>query len=286
MRRAFAMLVLLLAWGLICPPASASESRPRRIVSLNLCLDPLVLALVPRERIAALSFVAADPLLSPIANDLAGIRVVKGGAEEVLALDADLVLAGAYSTPATVSLLQRLGRRVEVVPIESDLTAVRAAVRQVAAAVGEPQRGEEMIAAFDRQLAAAAPPASVGRRPTAAVYQLNGVISGPGTLIDEALRAAGFANHAESLPLGPAGRVGLEALVAKPPDLVVLGQEASSYRTVGADNLRHPALAALVRQRPHLLLPMQLWLCGTPHVAEAVTLLAAARAQLRTRSLP
>lgn len=279
------VFVLLLAWGASAPGLAQGNPAPRRIVSLNLCLDPIVLALVPRERIAALSFVAADPLLSPIASELRGVRLVKGGAEEVLALDPDLVLAGDYSTPATVSLLQRLGRRIEVVPIASDLAGIRAAVRQVAAAVGERERGEVMIQAFDAQLAAASLPAA-GRVPTAAVYQLNGIVSDTGTLVDEVLRAAGFANHAVRLPLGPGGRVGLETLIATPPDLLVLGQEASSYRTAGADNLRHPALADLMRHRASVLMPMQLWLCGTPHVADAVALLAGARARLGSRPQP
>ena len=40
-------------------------------------------------------------------------RVMGIEAEEVLPLEADLVVAGVYSTPATVMLLRRLGERIE-----------------------------------------------------------------------------------------------------------------------------------------------------------------------------
>ena len=41
-------------------PAPAATP-PRRIVSLNLCTDQILLDLVPRDRIAALSELVADP---------------------------------------------------------------------------------------------------------------------------------------------------------------------------------------------------------------------------------
>ncbi len=131
-----ALLAIALAGAL---PAYAY--RPLRIVSLNLCTDQILLDLVPRERIAALSFLVADPTMSPRVADAKGLTLVQGAAEEVLAFDPDLILAGTYSTPATVSLLERLGRRVVKVPMASSFEEIRVAVRLMAEAVGEPERG-------------------------------------------------------------------------------------------------------------------------------------------------
>jgi iron complex transport system substrate-binding protein len=262
--------------------AEQAASPPRRIVSLNLCTDQIVIDLVGHERIAALSHLASDPALSAIAQEARGLTAIRGTAEEVLALDPDLVLTVSGSTPATVSLLERLGRRVLAVPLASDFDAIRSITRSIAKAVGEEVRGEQILAQFDTRLGAAAP--DEARRPSALVYQLNSLASGPGTLVDAMLTAAGFRNLARQLPLGPAGRLPLETLVASPPDLVVLATAPDAFRTVAADNLRHPALAAILAERPHVLLGMPDWLCGTPRVARAVEALAGWRRALVARA--
>ena len=111
-------------------------------------------------------------------------------------------------------------------------------------------------------------------------------MSGVGTLEDEALRIAGFRNLAPELNLDPGGRVALEAIVAHPPDLLVLSGPSGEYRTVVADNLSHPALAAVMRHRATLVVPWRYWLCGTPHIADAIEELVAARRRLATGRPP
>ena len=105
-------------------------------------------------------------------------------AEEVLTLEPDLVIAQEYSTTATVGLLRRLGLRVVLVPLATDFEGMRHAIRIIAEAVGSRPRGEKMIAAFDKRLAAAAPKGP--ERPRAIAYDVNSIVSGRGTLIDAA----------------------------------------------------------------------------------------------------
>ncbi|MCB1547232.1 MAG: ABC transporter substrate-binding protein [Hyphomicrobiaceae bacterium] len=280
MRRLALLAVLLVLGG----TASAAE-KPRRIVSLNLCSDQIVLALVDRQRIAALSHLAADPLVSAVAAEARAIRTTRGEAEDVLALDPDLVIAGVVTTRATRELLRRLGRRAVVIPFADDLAAVRRAIATVAAAVGEVARGEALIAELDRRLGAAAP-APGERRPTAAIYGIGGAVELPGTLADALLRHAGLDNVVARLRPGASGAVSLEELVARPPDVLVLSGAAEAYRTVVADNLRHPALRAIMTRLTHVVVPQRLLLCGTHHVAAAVERLAAARRRLNARGAP
>ncbi|MGE0698970.1 MAG: ABC transporter substrate-binding protein [Hyphomicrobiaceae bacterium] len=275
-----ALLVAAGSAALSAPMVRADEAVPRRIVSLNLCTDALLLDLVPRERIAALSHLAADPLVSPVAERAKDIPWTRGEAERVLAFDPDLVLAGTFTTPATLDLLERISRRVERVPLASDIDGIRAAVLQVAGSVGERAKGAELVRRLDETLAAAAADAPKGRRPSAAVYQVNGLSSGPGSLADALMTAAGLANHTAALGLGASGALPLELLAARPPDLVVLSGPADEYRTVVAENLRHPALAAVLAGRASAVVPWRLWLCGTHHAGEAVSLLARARRRI------
>ena len=261
------------AAALIVPAAHAAK--PQRIVSINLCTDQLLVDLVPRQRIAALSHLAADATLSAVAPRVDGIRTVPGSAEQVLSLAPDLVLTTDYSTPQVVALLKRVGVNVVSVPLASDLDAIRSAVRQVAAAVGEVGRGEAVIADFDRRLAALQPAGAL--RPTALAYQVNSLTAGPGGIIDTMLRTAGYRNTATEMKLGPAGRLPLETIVTHPPNLIVLANAPDAFRSVTADNLRHPALRDVLRRRPHAEIPMPIWLCGSPAVAEGIERLAAER---------
>jgi iron complex transport system substrate-binding protein len=167
-----------------------------------------------------------------------------------------------------VSLLRRLGFHVVDVPLATDFEGMRRAIRIIAGAVGAEALGEAMIAAFDQRLAAAAPEGPA--RPRALAYQVNGLASGPGSLVDASFLAAGFHNMARSRALGPGGRLPLEEIVADPPDLLVLANTPEEFRSTVGDNLRHPAFEALVARLPHMQLPMPLWLCATPQIVGAV----------------
>ena len=273
------MLTLALAI-LTAGLAPSRADAPRRIVSLNVCLDAIVLDLVGRDRIAALTTLAADATLSTVADRVQGMTLVRGTAEEVLALDPDLVLAGPWTTGPTVDLLRRLGRRIEIVPVATSIDGVRTTIAAVASAVGEDARGRVMVAAFDQRLAViqSRVAAHAARRgPSAIALHVNGLVSGPGTLLDEALSRAGYRNAADELPLKRGGRLELETIVAAPPDLIVFGDSSTAYRTVAADNLRHPALARVLRSKASVILPQPTWLCGTPAIADAIERLWAVR---------
>jgi len=256
----------------------------RRIVSLSVCADQLLLDLVPRDRIAALSYLATDPTLSSKVDEAKGLPVVVGSAEEVIRLAPDLVIAQEYSMTATVELLQRLGFRILRVPLAADIDGLRRSIRIIAAAVGEESRGEHLIADFDKRLAAARPVGSA--RPTAVAYEVNSLASGEGTLVDSMLRAAGFNNLARRYALGPGGRLPLEAIATRPPDLIVLANQPDEFRSIVGDNLRHPALQETLMRHRKLALPMPYWLCPTPKIADAVEKLAHIRQQIIVEQTP
>lgn len=275
--------IFLLHWA----NESGAAEQPQRIVSLNLCTDQLVLDLVPAARIAALSRLAADPKLSAVASRIGGTRLTGGAAEDVLALDPDLVVTADHAAPATVALLRRLGRRVVTLPMAADFDGYRANVRALAAAVGETQRGDRLVANFDARLATAnAHAAQPGdRRPTALSWEINRLTAGAATLVDAEMRAAGLDNAARRLALGADGVLPLETIVSDPPDVLVLANAADDYPTAAADNLRHPALADAMRGREVVHLPMPLWLCAGPQSVDAVEMLAAARARVAAKAV-
>ena len=272
------LTIALLTWLSAMPATAAS---PQRIVSLNVCTDQILVDLVPRHRIAAVTHLAADPTISAAADKLKGLPTTRGGAEDVLSRDPDLVIAGAYSTPATVDLLRRLGRNVLVVPLPNDVAGIRSVIAEIARAVGEPETGAKLIADFDGRIARVQLGASTRQEaPAALVYQVNNYVAGAGSVLDEVLAIAGFRNGGRQVRTFASGQTDLESLLAAPPDLLVLASQPDAYASTVGDNLRHPALRQLMSRIPSLVLPWPLWLCGTHHIASAIEQLAAARATL------
>ena len=76
-------LTAMLAVGLGVHGARA-EMPPRRIVSLTVCTDQLLLDLVDRDRIAALTYLAVDPTVSMRVEDARGLKGVHWFAEEIM----------------------------------------------------------------------------------------------------------------------------------------------------------------------------------------------------------
>ncbi len=246
---------LALAALLLMAAAPAAE----RIVSLNLCSDQLLVLLAP-ERIAALSTLSRDPALSFVAGRAAALPQVRADAEAVLRLKPDLVLAGRYGAQATLALLEARGLHVLRLEQPRSFDEIRVQIRELAAALGVSDRGEALVAGMDAQLAALPRPARAVR---ALLWQPRGWTSGPGTLGDAVLHAAGLANA------GAGGQVGIEALLTHPPDLLVTAT-APSYPSLATSMLRHPALAGLPRRE----VPPAVLICGGPFTARAAELLA------------
>ena len=264
--RFLALLVLLL-------PATAAADPPQRIVSMNLCTDQLVMLLADRSRIASVSYLAADPRSSVLADEARGLHQNHGLAEEILPLRPDLVIAGSFTTRPTVFLLRNLGYPVVDVPVANGLDDIRANIRRIAAAVGETARGDRLIADFDARLDRHVP--TQDRRPLAALYWANGWTSGQGTLASAIVAAAGLRNLADTLGIAGTGQLPLETLLAAAPEVLIMGRVYDGPARAN-EVFRHPALRRAFSGKPIVRVPDRFWVCGTPFVAEAVARLSEA----------
>ncbi|GAA4249740.1 ABC transporter substrate-binding protein [Azospirillum formosense] len=278
-RLGLAAALLLIAGG----PAAAWEAptatppgKPQRIVSLNLCADELLLRLVGPERLAAVTWLARDPGASTVAEPAARVPVNYGTAEEILPLNPDLIVAGRYTTRVAVGLLTRLDAPLLELDVPQSVAAVAEQIRGLARAVGEPERGEELVADLLSRLDAL-PPAPPGPRPTAVVLRPNGFVAGSGSLVDELLTRAGLENMADRLPLGSQGALPLEAIILGGADVLIVDTAPDAPPSLAGALLHHPALRAIGQQVRTLSLPSRLWTCPGPQIAEAAERLAAAR---------
>ena len=266
-RAALRVIVAMLA---ALAPAAANAAPPRRIVSLNLCADQFLLALADPGQIAGLTRNAVDPELSAAAAKAKGFHILGNSAEEIIAIDPDLILGtpGRRSGP----IAGRDPAILDLPPAES-YGAILAQIRQVAAAVGHPARGAALIAQMDRALARL-PRAPDGR--VAAYYQRRGYLTGTGTLMDELMARAGLVNLAGRLGKPALSQLSLEELIAARPDYLIVESATARVMDQGTEMLHHPILAAI----PRLILPQAWTVCGGPAYVLAARSLAA---QLRAK---
>ncbi|WP_340149378.1 ABC transporter substrate-binding protein [uncultured Sneathiella sp.] len=272
-----AALVLLIAGFL----PGIGMAKPARIVSMNVCADQLLLLLADREQIASLSFLATDISTSMMTEEAAGLPQNHGRSEEILPLEPDLILAGEYTARPTVHLLRKLGFEVIDLPVAHSLDDIRANIRTVAGAVGEPERGEAMIAAFNNKLPE---PEESGYRPLAALYWANGFTSGVGTLASAVVEAAGFRNLGTEIGVRGIGQVPLETLISARPDILIVNEPVEAP-AMATQKFRHPALQTAFLDQERLILPPNLWVCGTPDIADAVAALHETRAAIISSTL-
>lgn len=259
----------------VSPPAKDEPAGPRRVVSMNLCTDELVLRLLPRDRIASVSYLSHDRRVSPTWREAALVPANHGRTEEVMRFDPDLVVAGEYTTRTTTDFLRRIGRAVDVVPLATSLAGVRRIIRDLAKRLQVPERGEALITAMDQRIAAVTPAANEGR-PRALVLNPNGFTVGDGSLVSELIEKAGLENAAKTLAIDNYGSLPLERVILSGIDVLIVDSEREGPPSLATALLDHPALEKLGRRIVTVSVPSRLWTCAGPQVADAIDILAAA----------
>ena len=253
-----------------CGPAAPTEPRADKaptIVSLNPCLDAILVEVAAPGQVLALSHYSRDPGSSSIPAEVAARYGVTGGtAEEVIALQPDLVLASIFLPQPTRSALERAGLQVETFGSPKTVSESIAQVREVADLAERESEGAALAERLAPSPAPAGPPVS------ALLWQPGEIVAGEATLIAELLREAGFTSHAAARGLGQADAVRLEGVLAHPPQVLLVAGDAPGQR--------HPLLAGGLGGTHIADLDPSLIYCGGPTIPKARDRLAAIRAQL------
>ncbi len=275
MARAWAVLGVLCFAALVGVSARAAPA-PRRVVSLNPCLDAILLSVADPGQITALSHYSREPSQSAVAAEARRYPFTWGSAEEIVALKPDLVLTSGMGAMALTGVLPRLGVRQASFTVPDSIDESLAQVMRVATLVGHPERGAALAARVRAALAAAAPRPGEPRL-GALIYEYHGLASGPGTLVDELMRRVGFDNLAPRYGLKRTGDVPLDALIADPPQVLLAGRLAPDEPVWADRELSHPVLKALPPRVRRETFPEQLMFCGGPSIVPAARALARAR---------
>lgn len=261
--------------GALAVPAIAADfdtlrvpsTPPARVVSMNLCTDQLAMMVAAPGQLHSVSYLAFDPRGSAMAEEAKNYQINRGLAEEIYLMQPDLVIAGSFSTRATVDMLKRLGIPVAVFNPAYGLGEVRDRLREMGHVLGREDVAQALIDDLDTRLDVLR--AESGKRPSAALYYANGYTSGDRTLAGQILTAAGFENAAVEAGFASGGILPLEVLAMLEPDALITGRRyPGASRSEGI--LDHPIVQALRESSASGTITDRDWVCGTPFVLRAI----------------
>jgi iron complex transport system substrate-binding protein len=267
MRKTHGWVAGVLAVLVLSTNSAACE--PRKIVSTFLCTDEYVFRLVPRERIAALSFEATDrhPVVSTIADAARGIPTIRPSAEAVLNFKPDLVVMYAGTMPQLHAQLAKIGVPVLDVPWANSLADVRRVTAMLGEKLDARVRAARMLAEMDRKIALAK---SRAPHPPVAtlIYEPNGY-SGSGGMTGEIMALSGLADVAPGLKPTRLDTLPVESVIAAAPELLILSGDRHAENSRADLVQHHPALRALDRRSTIAWAQLTPLLCPGPWSLDA-----------------
>lgn len=239
-----------------------------KVVSINLCADQLVLALADEKQILSLSNLSHEQAGSYYYNQAINYPVNSGQAGEVLLLNPDLVIVGAYTDRYTLKALDFMGLRVEVLPIAESIESLLINVTQLAGWLGQNERGDALVASLEERLQGFEVQTAKG--PTVAVYDPNGYTVGEQSLRGEVLKRAGWYNLAQDVGISQYGVLPLETLLMLQPDVLMDSPySAGTFSRAQALN-QHPALRGNGLDPVIISVPSSQTICGGPWTIDLI----------------
>jgi len=265
--------------SLVCvfhAPLQAKSDQPQRIASTHQCTDQLVVMLADPAHIVSLSHFAGNEK-SPIADQAGHYPANRGLAEELAILKPDVIFTSTFGN-ASVLLLEDLGYRVVNIPVANTIHLVRKNIMAVANAIGEHERGREVLKEFDRSVEENTAD-DRQYRPLLAMYQANGYTAGSRTLKSQLVELAGFRNLAAELEILYDRHLPLELLVTQNLDGLMIATHYD-HPALAHELPNHPAIQQTFKDVPTVSVDEMTWICGTPFIVQALKTLRAFHAQI------
>ena len=227
---------------------------PARIASQSLPTDHLLFAVVPVERIAAVSIYADRPQYSNVVRLVRrhGIPALRD-AEQAIRLQPDLLLVSNISRADFTDLARKAGIPTYAMrTVFRSLAEIENGLLRIGDLTGEPQAAAAAAAEFKAAVEAAAarrPPG--GRHSPPRVLALSGFSSsyGKDSLFEDIVTKLGAVNVGSEQGLGEWGKVGGEQIAVWNPDWIVTGAGGGDPAEVKARLAADPAVAVTAAGR-------------------------------------
>lgn len=252
------VMLLLVALGVACAGARVSPTPSEAPIVVTDGLGKQISLPAPAQRVISLapsnteilfalgagSQIVGRDSFSDYPEEAKSLLDIGGGFSElnvevILAQKPDLVLASSLTSPEQIDALEKAGLTVFVLTNPKDFNGLYENLRLVAQLTGRQVEAEALVTQLEQRVAAVESKLSDVTDHPLVFYELDGTepnapwTPGPGTFIDTLIRMAGGENLGASLQ-SEWVQVSLEELIARQPDLILLGDATWGGVTVDA----------------------------------------------------
>lgn len=229
--------------------------KPKRILGESASIDTMLLGVVTADHLLGVTEADRDPAISYIAGDVKDISMtipLTGLSMEIVTqARPDLIVASTYTDGNKLRMYKDLGIPVVVIDGPKSISQVKEDVRIIAAAVGEKERGENVVKEIDRQLTEIDETLAKRTDKKPVVYLVSQMTryGGPGSMFHELLTRARLENAIEKAGGANGQAISPELIVKTDPDMLFVSTDRSSDITGAAkyrdDFLANPAIASM-----------------------------------------
>ncbi len=240
------MAALLLCF--LSPSAHALEAKrgcPKRIVSLNLASDEILVDLVEGGRIAGITYLSANAKLSNVSERISGLNAtVRANLETIVELEPDVVVLAKFSHPDFVLQLRNAGIRLVLLEYFESIDGIKKNIRLIGEAVCEQDKAAALIKGMETELEAISRtlPEKAGR-PRVLYFSPAGFTAG-GSIVGDIIEYAGGINVVAEAGIIGNRKISLEFIIELDPDVIVMNSYSperpdSAKRLIEETVLKH-----------------------------------------------
>ena len=264
------MLAISLASIPMTVSASDRNTNPQtRVITTNICIDSLVVALIGTKNLVAVSVLADDDRYSHISEEVKDLKKVTFNAEVIYALNPSLVLASNFSSAKTKFALKKLGVDVRLISFARSVEDIENNIFILGKLLHAEHRAQELT----MLLRSTTMSVKNTKQLIALQYSDNRYVHGRNSLISSIIRRSGFKSYSEFLGYNEGRYIPAEALVKSAPDLLILDGHNSFGNKDGSPRY-HPALLNAGSKTKALFIENKRWSCGTPKVVDLISSLS------------
>lgn len=262
------------------------NSKPKKIYAGTLSIEELLVDLVQADRFVAISEDALDGNTSLIKEKATHVKKVVPsyiGVEAILALQPDLVIVQENRNKAFIDALKDTGLKVMVTKVPTNLEMVQKRIDLIAKAVGEEERGRQIIKDMNKKLALVQSKVEKipeEQRKIALAYSLMGAFGSKNGLFHDICVRSGLRNGAALAGLERGEHLSKEKIVSTNPDLFIFPLYSATKKgdvvKLRCDVLQDESLQTVkaVKKKNYIIIADRYRYSASQYMADAILLLS------------
>ncbi len=201
-------------------------NKPEKIVSMPLWACEMLMSMVDKSKIIAMTYYADDVKVSNIATEVKGVgKRIETNSEKIIALQPDLVIMDNLADANVVKQLRDAKITVFLMNTPSNMGQIKDNLKVLGNAVDEEAKAQDLINWMEQKLKAVSDKIELmtdDQKQTVLDYSEMGTTSGKGTNFDDIVTRAGLINPVSKEGLEGWPDLSKEMIIKYNPNIIIL----------------------------------------------------------------